>query len=148
MTTSDDQEKLDFDSPSVELVRQQLTEAITLRVLNVPKPPSVVGDHSEVDVRVAVLFSGGLDCTLLARLAHDILPASQGIDLINVAFQNARNAASQQDLQEDAMAKVYEACPDRITGRKAFAELQAACPSRCWRLIAVCDHVSVLCLLS
>lgn len=137
MTRPESDEKLDYSSPSVGLVQQRLTEAIELRVLNVPVPPAIAGVDSDIDIRVAVLFSGGLDCTLMARIVHDVLPASQGIDLINVAFQNARNAASQQDPTEEDLIKVYEACPDRITGRKAFAELHTACPSRRWRFIAV-----------
>ena len=40
--------------------------------------------------RVAILFSGGLDCTVLACIMHTILPLSQPIDLLNVAFENPR----------------------------------------------------------
>ncbi|KAK6066454.1 asparagine synthase related protein [Seiridium cupressi] len=137
MTTPEQEKKLDFATSSVGSIRDHLTEALKLRVLNVPRPPAITGHDSEVDVRVAVLFSGGLDCTLMARLTHEVLPSLQGIDLINVAFQNARNVASQQDGLDNTASIVYEACPDRITGRKAFAELQAACPSRQWRFIAV-----------
>lgn len=137
MATPEQDEKLDFVTPSVDLVHQHLTDALRLRVLNVPKPPSNLTHNTEVDVRVAVLFSGGLDCTLLARITHEVLPSAQGIDLINVAFQNARNAASLQDASDEKLAEIFEACPDRITGRKAFAELKVACPSRHWRFIAV-----------
>ena len=42
---------------------------------------------------VAVLFSGGLDSVVLARLAHDALPADATIDLINVAFGERRGDA-------------------------------------------------------
>ncbi|KAI1873272.1 uncharacterized protein JN550_003525 [Neoarthrinium moseri] len=128
---------LDFNTPSVKLVQDYLTRALELRVLNVPEPPRIPGPLADIDVRVAVLFSGGLDCTLMARLAHDVLPASQGIDLINVAFQSARDAAGQPDGSDGKSSQAYEACPDRITGRQAFAELKTACPSRWWRFIAV-----------
>jgi asparagine synthetase B (glutamine-hydrolysing) len=104
---------------------------------------------------MAVLFSGGLDCTVLARIAHDLLPADQEIDLLNVAFENPRtiNAAekaSQTDKQKTMSSSntestaitsetisCYEKCPDRETGRKAFRELQSVCPGRRWRFVAV-----------
>lgn len=89
---------------------------------------------------MAVLFSGGLDCTVLARMCHDLVPLDQGIDLINVAFENPRVAANAQKLrgQEDSGAfNIYEACPDRLTGRKSFAELQEVCPGRAWNFLAV-----------
>ncbi|KAF7530893.1 hypothetical protein G7054_g9408 [Neopestalotiopsis clavispora] len=130
-------EKLNHDSISVGLVRQHLVEALKMRVLNVPKPPLILDSNGEDDARIAVLFSGGLDCTVMARLAHEVLPDSQSIDLINVAFQNARKAASQENAATDTTAEVYEACPDRLTGRRAFAELKIACPTRRWRFIAV-----------
>ncbi|ORY60280.1 asparagine synthase [Pseudomassariella vexata] len=121
--------RLDFGSPSVRLLRHHLTEALKLRILNVPEPPYAQFD---IDTRIAILFSGGLDCTLLARLADDLLPEDQGVDLINVAFENPRVAAN---FRKDV--NVYEACPDRLTGRKAFGELKKTCPARNWRFIAV-----------
>ncbi|KAI0018486.1 asparagine synthase-domain-containing protein [Xylariomycetidae sp. FL0641] len=126
--------KLDFDSPSLNVLRHVLTESLRLRVLNVPEPPNLASD---VDIRIAILFSGGLDCTVLARLCHDLLPSTQGVDLINVAFENPRLVSIDQGLPHLNAPDLYEACPDRITGRKAFAELKSACPGRCWRFIAV-----------
>lgn len=110
-----------------------------MRVLNVPQPPSS-GDQ-ETTTKVAVLFSGGLDCTVMARLCHDLLPPDHGIDLINVAFENPRvaaNAKKSQDRESFESFDIYEACPDRVTGRKSFAELQSVCSGRAWRFIAVC----------
>lgn len=119
-------------SPSVQAVRQKMTESLKLRVLNVPEPPA---HDTGNDTRVAVLFSGGLDCTILARIASDLVPSDQGIDLINVAFENPRLAAKADN--SPGAPSLYEACPDRITGRKSFAELAAVCPARRWRFIAV-----------
>lgn len=65
---------------------------------------------------VGVLFSGGLDYTILALLAHKYLPEAQQIDLINVAFR--KNDKSTFDV------------PDRLTGRQSYEELQKMCPSR------------------
>lgn len=36
--------------------------------------------------KLAVLFSGGIDSTVLAVLADRILPINEPIDLLNVAF--------------------------------------------------------------
>ncbi len=62
-----------------------------LRAREIPLPPvQAPGDDVAQTPRVAVLFSGAVDCTVLARLAHDIIPSSQAIDLLNVAFENPR----------------------------------------------------------
>lgn len=117
----------------------ELSKSLALRVLNIPDA------HESLNLkasRLAVLFSGGLDCTVLARMAHDIIPAEQSIDLINVAFENPRVVAAARKAQKtegvpDTPVSCYEACPDRVTGRNAFRELMAACPSRCWRFVEV-----------
>lgn len=88
------------------------------------------------DARVAILFSGGLDCTVLARLSHELVAEHQSIDLINVAFENPRVAA-QLTGQTASSHDLFEACPDRITGRKSFQELLTTCSGRVWRFIAV-----------
>jgi asparagine synthetase B (glutamine-hydrolysing) len=104
-------------------------------------------------VRVAVLYSGGLDCTIMARMAHDILPAEHEIDLLNVAFENPRVVEAARKMAENEkdkkskeestsvehmkMRTPYENCPDRITGRSSFQELLEACPGRTWRFVAV-----------
>ncbi|KAL4743666.1 asparagine synthase-domain-containing protein [Aspergillus similis] len=113
-------------------LEDRLRQSLALRIQNIREPPFAGGDN----VKIAVLFSGGLDCTLLARLAHDILPPGETIDLLNVAFENPRVvAAASKGLGQPSSA--YEGCPDRITGRAAFAELQRVCPTRNWRFVAV-----------
>ncbi|KAK4146066.1 uncharacterized protein C8A04DRAFT_10072 [Dichotomopilus funicola] len=120
-------------SHSVAALGQQLLESLKLRVLNIPIPPS--SDPSG-KTRVAVLFSGGLDCAVLARLCHEVLDANSGIDLLNVAFENPRVVA-QLRKENSNLLDFYEACPDRVTGRRSFAELQATCPGRAFRFVAV-----------
>lgn len=44
---------------------------------------------------------------------------------------------SHPEVAFDSPGSVYEACPDRITGRKAFEELKAVCPQRHWNFVAV-----------
>ncbi|KAK4035016.1 asparagine synthase-domain-containing protein [Parachaetomium inaequale] len=124
--------QLTAQSPSVVALKEQLLESLRLRILNIPLPPA---PDANGKTRVAVLFSGGLDCTVLARLCHDILDADQGIDLLNVAFENPRVVA-QLRKENGNLPDFYEACPDRITGRKSFAELQKVCPGRAFRFVA------------
>ncbi|KAF2156056.1 hypothetical protein K461DRAFT_284707 [Myriangium duriaei CBS 260.36] len=88
---------------------------------------------SSKEARLAVLFSGGIDCTILARLSHDILDADESIDLLNVAFENPRvhgRAVS-------SGRSPYEQCPDRKTAESSLKQLQAACPNRVWRLVRI-----------
>lgn len=120
-------------SPSVRALKDQLVESLKLRVLNIPNPPS----SGTGKARVAVLFSGGLDCTVLARLCHDILEPHQEIDLLNVGFENPRVGARLKKEANGKEVDLYEACPDRITGRKSFAELKNVCPGRVFRFVAV-----------
>lgn len=63
-----------------------------------------------------ILFSGGVDSTLLAALAHEALPPSAPIDLASICFAGG-------------------ASPDRQSALDALAELQAFAPGRRWRFI-------------
>lgn len=123
---------LTLSSPAVALLKERLLDSLRLRVLNIPQPPS----EGICPTRVAVLFSGGLDCTVLARLAHELLGPDQAIDLINIAFENPRVVAQLQK-NSYGVADFYEACPDRITGRRSFTELSSVCTGRSFRFIAV-----------
>ncbi|KAK3323702.1 asparagine synthase-domain-containing protein [Cercophora scortea] len=125
---------LALGSPSVGMLRQQLVDSLSLRVLGVPRPPSA---DTTGNTRVAVLFSGGLDCTVLARLTHELLDPDQAIDLLNVAFENPRVVAQLKKDGHGELTDFYEACPDRMTGRKSHAELQRVCPGRTLRFVAV-----------
>lgn len=125
---------LTLDSSCVEILEQKLRRALELRIRNVPQPPHTA---SGTDAKIAVLFSGGLDCTVLARLAHDILPIDEPVDLLNVAFENPRVVAASAKDRTKKASSIYESCPDRITGRAGHAELQRTCPNRKWRFVAV-----------
>lgn len=116
-------------SPSVLKLEDLLRRSVELRVQKIPLPPSSSSEGS----KVAILFSGGLDCTVLARLAHDLLPTDEPIDLLNVAFENPRVVANQAQKGDS----VYEDCPDRKTGRSSYAELCQVCPTRKWRFVCI-----------
>lgn len=68
--------RADFLAVLSESVRRHVTN------INTNQPAS--------EAHVAVLFSGGLDCTTLALLADRYIPPDQPIDLLNVGFENVR----------------------------------------------------------
>lgn len=124
---------LDIDSATISELAQQLQSSLSLRVQNIPIPCST----TETPTCIAVLFSGGLDCTLLARLMHDILPPDYDIDLLNVAFENPRVVRAANTTAPSPSASAYSLCPDRITGLSSHAELLRVCPGRKWRLVCI-----------
>lgn len=78
-----------------------LREAVRRRLVRPPSEP-----------HVALLFSGGLDCALLASLLDDELPDSSRIELLNVAFENRR------------IGSMWDT-PDRILASRTLLELEA-----------------------
>ena len=80
--------------------------------------------------KVAVMFSGGLDSTVLAALVDRVWSSGESIDLLNVAFPSpARN-------QAPATANVFNV-PDRLTGLQALEELKTLNPNRKWNFVQV-----------
>ncbi|XP_059487868.1 asparagine synthetase domain-containing protein 1 [Neocloeon triangulifer] len=94
---------------------------------------------------VAVLFSGGLDSTLIAALACASVQQNRSIDLINVSFPYSQPTFSSKKKQpadpfinvgekiipEELLIKTdpnYET-PDRKTGKASFAELSKIFPT-------------------
>jgi len=113
-----------------------LKSALSIRTRTIPQTHSYPHNSvPETTPRVAVLFSGGLDCSVLAFLIHNLLPPTEPIDLINVAFENPRTVAAQNTKLED----VYNVCPDRITGRAGWEELKSLSQGtgRNWRFVEV-----------
>ncbi|KAL9613407.1 MAG: hypothetical protein Q9167_002055 [Letrouitia subvulpina] len=127
--------KLSLACPAVENLFKRLHNSLSCRILGIPLPPTKSSNPS----RLAILFSGGVDCTLLARLVHDILPPEQSVDLLNVAFENPRivDAAKANPSNSKSAPSAFALCPDRITGLASFAELQNVCPQRDWRFVSI-----------
>ncbi|PWW79805.1 hypothetical protein C7212DRAFT_355565 [Tuber magnatum] len=145
---------LNMGSPEVGKLKEVLLESVRIRVGDIPEPP---GPGKKV--RLAILFSGGLDCSVIARLVHECLPLDESVDLLNVAFENkrvveARNkaneasrckprtqppgaAATPEELPQEGDVDPYSICPDRITGLATYAELQKVCPGRLWNFIQI-----------
>ncbi|SNX85983.1 uncharacterized protein MEPE_04692 [Melanopsichium pennsylvanicum] len=65
-----------------------LSNSVKKRVTNINTAQPINEAH------VAILFSGGLDCTTLALLADKYVPKEQPIDLLNVGFENVRALAA------------------------------------------------------
>ncbi|KAH7069140.1 asparagine synthase-domain-containing protein [Paraphoma chrysanthemicola] len=125
-------ESLTSADEAVDQLKSSLEQSLKMRIQHVREaivPSSKAEGHAS---KVAILFSGGLDCTILARMCHDLMPLNEQIDLLNVAFENPRIHG-----KLDPGISPYELCPDRITGRSSHAELRAVCPGRSWNFVAI-----------
>ncbi|KDQ63848.1 hypothetical protein JAAARDRAFT_203227 [Jaapia argillacea MUCL 33604] len=127
-----------------------LSRSVDLRVRDIPRIGGTKGSP-----RVAVLFSGGIDSTILAFFAHQHLPLEEPIDLLNVAFENPRKIQGQAEGTNNGVKKkqqrrngqsgsgpqttvdVSYLVPDRVTGLKEVQELRCLCPGRTWNFVEV-----------
>ncbi|KAI8373060.1 asparagine synthase-domain-containing protein [Radiomyces spectabilis] len=142
---------------SIDQFTEVLSESVRCRVADIPS-------FSETNrARVAILFSGGIDCICLAALAHQHLPLSEPIDLLNVAFENPRTEKAKQQpkskpkskskskknkestestpepvtsVEKEALNSMYNT-PDRLTGRAGAEELRRIAPNRQWNFVEV-----------
>lgn len=74
---------------------------------------------------IGVLFSGGVDCSVITSLAASILPSNVAIDLFNVAFEGNSGIA------ENYMV------PDRLTGLRSYQDLSRMHPERKFNFITI-----------
>ncbi|XP_068621321.1 asparagine synthetase domain-containing protein CG17486 isoform X2 [Battus philenor] len=106
---------------TVQSVTKLLEKSVKIRLEKQPNKCKNCIKHETSECKhctVGILFSGGLDCTILALLADRYVDKGQPIDLINVAF--SLNNKSSYDV------------PDRITGKNSYEELKSICSSRNW----------------
>jgi asparagine synthetase B (glutamine-hydrolysing) len=98
---------------------QILRESVLKRCLSVEyhlgtdNNPQMLGKS-----KYMVLFSGGVDSTLVAALMHSVLPAKESIDLCSICFAKGSS-------------------PDRLSAIDAFQELKETCNGREWRFIEI-----------
>ncbi|CAD6578850.1 MAG: hypothetical protein TREMPRED_002299 [Tremellales sp. Tagirdzhanova-0007] len=112
----------------VDRFTENLLTALRRRTCNIPAPSP----------GLAILFSGGLDCTFLTYLAHLCLPRHESIELVNVAFE--RSESSKGEKRHQPPETIPEAgfdVPDRKSGREALQELRTVCNDRDWRFIEI-----------
>lgn len=109
---------------ATEGVLRVLRRAVEARCLctdsrpgSTPSTEGATGDDGHPPARVMILFSGGLDSSLLAALANEALPPEEPIDLVSICFAGGTS-------------------PDRLAALDAVAELRAMAPGRLWRLLA------------
>ncbi|PPQ85730.1 hypothetical protein CVT25_003108 [Psilocybe cyanescens] len=125
-----------------------LDRSVMLQVSDIPR-------HSKTGrkARVAVLFSGGIDSTILTFFANKHIPLDEPIDLLNVAFENPRKIWAQKEggvpkrqknpkKSREIKAKHEEVStsylvPDRVTGIQEVEELRQLCPGRTWNFVEV-----------
>ncbi|KAG8233607.1 hypothetical protein J437_LFUL001018 [Ladona fulva] len=102
--------------------------------------------------KICVLFSGGIDSTVLAFLSDFFVPDDEPIDLLNVAFSSGADGSSRNTSRKeccvnkmpDKFQKSIFEVPDRKTGRLAVAELKTLCPNRKWNFVEIDVHISEL----
>ncbi|KAF4606907.1 hypothetical protein EYR38_000962 [Pleurotus pulmonarius] len=128
-------------SQAVDDLIYQLDRSTRLRVRDIPSIDSNLTNPS----KVAILFSGGIDCAVLTYLAHRNIPLDEPIDLLNVAFENPRKLQSQDSeharrkksgKSEQPRRPVYMV-PDRISGLEELEELRRLCPGRQWNFVEI-----------
>ncbi|CAO1416225.1 unnamed protein product [Diamesa hyperborea] len=78
--------------------------------------------------KLGILFSGGVDCTLIAVLADKFLDKSESIDLMNVSFEKASNKNPNE---------INWNVPDRLTGLQTLQDLQILLPDRKWNFVEI-----------
>ncbi|PAV22333.1 asparagine synthetase domain-containing 1 [Pyrrhoderma noxium] len=112
--------------------------------------------REEGKARVALLFSGGIDSTMLAYFADKYLPIDEPIDLLNVAFENPRKIQVREEGNDNPKTKKIKAkmrnkgiatpekgkfvsylVPDRVTGLEELEELRRLSPKRKWNFVEV-----------
>ena len=111
-------------SDKVEKLSEYLMNACKKRVVirkKVCKACKAENSCSVDHAKLGILFSGGLDSTIIAYFADKFVPAEEPIDLLNVAF--CRNGNFD--------------VPDRKTGLMSLEELRLLCPERKWNFVEV-----------
>ncbi|UYV83824.1 ASNSD1 [Cordylochernes scorpioides] len=115
--------------PSLQEVKELceiLSQAVKVRVDNQPECcKDCFQSKSCFHSSVSILYSGGLDSSVIAILADRHVSNDQPIDLLNVAFEHTQGGKS------------TFLSPDRKAALEGVEELRRIAPTRKWNLIEV-----------
>ncbi|XP_049294377.1 asparagine synthetase domain-containing protein CG17486 isoform X2 [Anopheles funestus] len=125
-----------FKHPEIQNVCNQLLgtlrNAVEERITNTTQYCKMcLEKQSEcIHPKIGILFSGGIDCTILALLADEFVPTNCPIDLMNVAFEKVSRAKVKPTVIEWNV-------PDRVTGLASLDELRRLRPNRVWNFVEI-----------
>nr|CAI5852218.1 unnamed protein product [Callosobruchus analis] len=108
---------------NINELERLLQKSIKGRVSNIPNSCSNCLDKNFQckHAKIGVLYSGGVDCSILAVLLDRCIDNDNPIDLLNVAFDESNQ---------------YNV-PDRLTGLQGLDELKQICPKREWNFLPI-----------
>ncbi|AOA63694.1 Putative asparagine synthetase [Komagataella phaffii CBS 7435] len=109
---------IEIYQPLISQIVESLTSAVCTRTNNIHTLNTSIAKY-------AILFSGGIDCSILASLAAKTSPAGTIIDLLNVSFYNPRTKTLPQNT------------PDRKLGIQNWENLRKMYPSIRFQLVEV-----------
>lgn len=120
----------------IDELLEKLKQSVSRRVKNLPnnckecskKSHLKFSDSTCEHAKLAILFSGGVDSSVLAAVADLCLPENEPIDLINIAFEKQKKKDDQNASNDEFLV------PDRISGLKSLKELN---PNRKWNFIEI-----------
>nr|CCC89837.1 conserved hypothetical protein [Trypanosoma congolense IL3000] len=124
------QQSTEFDLMAATGYLRALWKAVTVRV----QPSCCGGDET---TPVGVLFSGGIDCTVLAAIAHYVLPAVTPIELINVAFGDTPGLTPDRLATFSAVEQLLQLVDPSLNEEAGCSPVSSAQPQREWRLVLV-----------
>lgn len=103
---------------SCEKLIQLLRESVRQRVAATPKfcRRCIESRQPCTHAKVGILFSGGVDCTILACLVDRLIDPEESIDLINVSFEK---------VTRQKVNVINFETPDRVSSRSSLEELRS-----------------------
>lgn len=110
---------------NILVIKDLIQNAVYQRIKNQPKYcNNCIQEQFEFcdHCTIGILFSGGIDCAIIALLADEYVESTRQIDLMNVAFEKGKNNYN---------------TPDRLTALQTLQELQILRPNRRWNLLEI-----------